>query len=105
MLEIRHLFFLPQLNLPIGLFGDKEYQARGQTFSGIVKGLLSSIFLEKSLNPVPHMLEVSKICCMQHMWLVQIRRQNSNQFLKGLLRTLNTMSFIRVGSMSSVVCL
>jgi len=57
--EIPHLFSLPLRNLPVGLFGDKESRVRGQSFSGVLEGLLSRILFAKSLNPVHHMLEES----------------------------------------------
>jgi len=59
MAEIPHLFSFPLRNLPLGLFGHKESRVRGQSFPGVVEGLLSPMFFEKSLNPVHHMLEES----------------------------------------------
>jgi len=57
--EIPQLFCLPLLNLPVGHFGDKESRVRGQSFPGVVEGLLSHMVFEQSLNPVHHMLEES----------------------------------------------
>jgi len=48
---------MPLRNLPVRLFGDKESRVRGQSFLGVIKGLLSRMLVEKSLNPVHHMLE------------------------------------------------
>ena len=55
--ESPYLFSLPLRNLPVGLFGDQESRVRGQSIPGIVEGLLSEMFFEKSLNPVDHMLQ------------------------------------------------
>jgi len=44
MAEIPNLFSLPLRNLPVGLFGDKESRPRGQSFPGVVDGLLSRMF-------------------------------------------------------------
>jgi len=57
--EISHLFSLPLRNLLVGLFVDKESRVRGQSFPGLVEGLLSRMFFEKTLNPVHYMLEES----------------------------------------------
>jgi len=40
---------------------------------------------------------------MEHIRLVQIRRRNSHKSLKNVLLPLDTMSFIRVASVSSVL--
>ena len=101
--EIPHLCSLLLRNLPVGLFGDKESGVRGQRFPGVVEGLLSRMFFAKSLNPVRHMLEESYIYCMEHIWLMQIRRRNSQESVKHIVHPLDTMSFIRVVSVSSVV--
>ena len=57
--EILHLFSLPLRNLPVGRFGDKASRVRGPSFPGVVEGLLSRMFFEKSLNPVHHVVEES----------------------------------------------
>jgi len=88
---------------PVGHFGDKQSRVRGQSFPGVVEGVLLRMSFEKSLNPVHHMLEESKIYCMEHIRLVQIRRQNSHESLKNVVPPLDTKSCIRVVSVSSVV--
>jgi len=40
---------------------------------------------------------------MEHIRLVQIRRRNSHESLKTVLPPLDTMGFIRVATVSSVV--